>query len=201
MSVHQFLPPNNYFVNHSDYVWQEDIFSEDELNQIEKIGDNLNIINGKAVNKNNEAVDNHSIRKCKISWMAKTPDTAFIYEKLGSFITHANAHYYDFDLFGFVEDFQYTIYDEPEAHYGWHLDLPLKGRVPYRKLSLVLQLSDPATYEGGNLELLSSATATIMQRKRGIVHLFPSYLLHRVTPVTKGVRKTLVVWVNGNRFK
>lgn len=201
MSIHRFLPANNYFVNHTDFVWQENIFSVEELNRIEKIGDRLKAIDGMASDKGNDRAVNYDIRKCKVSWMEKIPDTEFIYNKLADFITYANARYYDFNLFGFVEHFQYTIYDGSESHYDWHLDLPSKGIIPYRKLSLVLQLTDPDAYEGGELQLFTSANPTALEKKRGIAHLFPSYLLHRVTPVTKGIRKTLVVWVNGERFK
>ncbi len=70
-----------------------------------------------------------------------------------------------------------------------------------RKLSMVLQLSDPSEYEGGDLELFTSANPIITKKQKGIIHAFPSYVMHRVTPVTKGVRKTLVVWIAGPRFK
>jgi len=201
MSIYQFLPPCNLLTQHTNYVWQEGIFTSEELDRIEKIGDALKSSEGKAGNKNNQIETNLDVRKCKVAWMANTPETEFVYNKLAEYINFANAKYYDFDLFGFVEDFQYTVYDGSESHYGWHLDMPASGNMPYRKLSFVLQLSDPADYEGGNLELYTSSKPTCMEKKRGISHLFPSYLLHRVTPVTKGIRKTLVVWVNGNRFK
>jgi PKHD-type hydroxylase len=65
----------------------------------------------------------------------------------------------------------------------------------------VLQLSDPDEYEGGNLEILSSREPTVIEKKKGLVSVFPSYILHRVTPVTSGVRKTLVVWTTGPKFR
>lgn len=201
MSIYKFVPGRNLLTIPANYIWQEGIFTEEELICIEKIGDTLNIEGGKTINKNNQIESDSAIRKCKVGWMPNNSETEFVYSKLANFVTYANSKYFDFDLFGFVEDFQYTVYDGNESHYGWHLDLPRNGDIPNRKLSLVLQLSDPINYEGGNLELFTSSTPTILEKKRGIVHLFPSYLLHRVTPVTKGIRKTLVVWVNGERFK
>ena len=69
-----------------------------------------------------------------------------------------------------------------------------------RKLTLVLQLSDPSEYEGGELQSLTSLQPGTVNKKKGIIAAFPSWTLHQVTPVTKGVRKTLVIWVAGPQF-
>ena len=70
-----------------------------------------------------------------------------------------------------------------------------------RKLSMVLQLSDPSEYEGGELQILTSKEPTSMQKKRGIITVFPAWTLHQVTPVIKGTRQTLVAWISGPAFK
>jgi PKHD-type hydroxylase len=70
-----------------------------------------------------------------------------------------------------------------------------------RKLSLILQLSDATEYEGGELQLKDSSDHTAVERKKGHLIAFPSYLLHRVTPVTKGIRRSLVVWISGPAFR
>lgn len=108
--------------------------------------------------------------------------------------------FFDFDLYGFVEDFQYIVYNSDNSHYDWHMD---KGTLtsPPRKLSLVLQLTDPSEYEGGDLELNYCSQPVKTKKERGLVYAFPSWVVHRVTPVTKGVRKTLVVWIAGPKFR
>ena len=112
-----------------------------------------------------------------------------------------NSAFYGFDLTGFHEDFQYTIYKgEEKAHYDWHIDNSSLDNVP-RKFSMVLQLSDPKDYEGGNLEIKVGSTPDIVDKKRGLVAAFPAYRLHRVSPVKKGIRKSIVIWVVGPAFR
>ena len=90
---------------------------------------------------------------------------------------------------------QYSVYTEQEqGYYDWHVDM---GPHHARKLSLVCHLSDPSEYEGGELQINSSGRIIDTEKGIGNVIIFPSYLLHRVTPVTRGVRKTLVLWVKG----
>jgi len=70
-----------------------------------------------------------------------------------------------------------------------------------RKLSMVVQLSDPAGYIGGNLQLMVSGAAKSMPRDRGSVVIFPSWQVHRVTPLESGVRYSLVAWIWGESFR
>ena len=70
-----------------------------------------------------------------------------------------------------------------------------------RKLSLVVQLSDPEDYEGGDLEIYTGHEPLVVKKKKGMTAFFPSYQLHGVTPVTKGTRYSLVVWVHGPAFR
>ena len=82
-------------------------------------------------------------------------------------------------------------------HYDWHTDSILLSREEIlRKLSVICMLSDKSEYEGGVLEIENVGE---IQLNKGDVLVFPSFLKHRVTPVTKGIRKTAVVWVNGYR--
>jgi PKHD-type hydroxylase len=83
--------------------------------------------------------------------------------------------------------------------YKWHQDFGGSGAS--RKLSVVLQLSDPSEYEGGELQILTSGQAISIQKKRGLITVFPAWTLHQVTPVVKGTRQTLVTWISGPQFK
>ena len=118
---------------------------------------------------------------------------------------------------------QYTRYTEGQF-YGWHYDAGLATQYKpvtvgnrsdglgqdfvnencemVRKLSFAMQLSDPNDYEGGNVQLLDeSGKSYIMPRQRGCICLFDSRTQHRVLPVKKGVRKSIVGWTVGPRWK
>ncbi|MGB0178111.1 MAG: 2OG-Fe(II) oxygenase, partial [Owenweeksia sp.] len=82
----------------------------------------------------------------------------------------------------------------------WHMDFGA-GEISHRKLSMTVQLSDPADYEGGDLEFMINQKVVTAPRTRGTVIVFPSFILHRVTPVTKGVRHSVVGWVSGTPFR
>ena len=71
----------------------------------------------------------------------------------------------------------------------------------WRKISISVQLDDENDYMGGDLQFYTKQTLTNAPRKKGTVIMFPSYLLHRVTPVVKGVRHSLVTWISGPPFR
>ena len=73
--------------------------------------------------------------------------------------------------------------------------------INHRKVSVTIQLSNPEDYDGGELELWTGAGIQKVEKHKGCAILFPSYMLHRITPVTKGVRKSLVLWVGGSTFR
>ena len=177
------------------FISCEDLFTNEELIKIENIVDKLDFEN--ATTEYNKS--DISVRNSKIKWIFNNEDTAFIYHKLGIFGVRVNDQFYNFNLSHMNEAIQYTVY-KPDMHYTWHLDSGVQGQLP-RKLSMTIQLSDPDEYEGGDLEIWTGAKPEKMLRKKGAVVVFPSFRLHRVTPVTKGIRKSLVVWVGGPNFK
>lgn len=106
---------------------------------------------------------------------------------------------YRFDLTGFHEAIQFMVYrDRDGGHFGWHLDV---GPPVPRKLSLTLQLTDPARYEGGDLQFFTGDMVRTAPRERGMAIGFPSYMVHQVTPVTSGIRKSIVAWVTGPQLR
>jgi PKHD-type hydroxylase len=113
------------------------------------------------------------------------------------FISKCNQEFYKFQITEISEEIQYTVYNsDDEGYYDWHLDMTLNKR---RKLSLICQLSDPSEYEGGELQI-HTGNITTLEKEKGTVFLFPSYILHRVTPVTKGTRRSIVLWIEGPAF-
>lgn len=181
------------------FVWWENGFTEQELNWLQERA--IKAEQQAQVGGNPTADDLAKIRRSQVSWMEKNQDTAWVFNKLGHIASSLNAQYYRFDLTGFGEPLQLTNYDQSEhGMYGWHQDYG--GKIsPSRKLSLVLQLTDPSQYEGGNLQVLTSGQPQNVRKQRGLVAAFPSYVLHQVTPVTNGSRQSLVAWVSGPAFK
>ena len=137
-------------------------------------------------------------RRTKIYWLPKTDEFIEIYKTFHQLIGKCNDDFYKFRISEITEHIQYTVYNSnDEGHYDWHVDMgPGKAR---RKLSLVCQLSDPSEYEGGELQI-NTGKVLVAEKEKGTVILFPSYLLHRVTPVTKGIRRSLVLWIEGPAF-
>jgi len=140
-----------------------------------------------------------STRRAKIFWIPRTVEFMELYKTLAKGIQECNGNFYNFKITEITEQIQYTVYNEDDlGHYDWHLDMG--ENKAERKLSLVLQLSDPSEYEGGELQIKTGFGELTAPKEKGSLILFPSYLLHRVTPVTKGTRRSLVLWISGPSF-
>jgi PKHD-type hydroxylase len=146
------------------------------------------------------SIPSKEFRKSKIKWMHHDGQSAWVYDRIRDLSIEANNAIWKFNLHSIIDSIQYTEYYEGGGHYGWHTDIG-PGSINHRKISITIQLSDPNEYEGGDLELWSGGDFKTMPKQKGAAVLFPSFLLHRVTPVTKGVRKSLVLWVGGSPYK
>ena len=143
-----------------------------------------------------------TIRSSKVKWLPKSAEFQGLYERIAQEIMIHNNQHFKFDLDCIREQIQYTEYHaEDKGQYDWHMDLGA-GWASLRKLSVTINLSDPKDYDGGVLEFnLGGKTITQGSKAKGAITVFPSYLLHRVSPVTRGTRKSLVLWVGGNQFR
>ncbi|HUO02673.1 MAG TPA: 2OG-Fe(II) oxygenase [Rhizomicrobium sp.] len=180
-------------------VWQNG-FTPEELDTIAAYGETRRQEKGVIERKGQmEAAD--PIRVTRLAWIANNPDTSWIYDRLWRIGYHLNLKTWRFDLTGISETLQYTIYETDEGgHYDWHTDTIVTAPMP-RKLSLSLQLSDPADYDGCVLEVRANNSVDAAPVERGAVIAFPSYVLHRVTPVARGRRASLVSWISGPLFR
>jgi PKHD-type hydroxylase len=145
--------------------------------------------------------DKDSHRRSIVRWVSGDRDIeSFILR----FVNTANARAFSVDTFQHVEEIQFTEYRaEEKAVYHWHHDIHWESENNSdRKLSFILQLSDPDSYSGGDFEFseIENPKQHLM-RKRGSVLVFPSYLTHRVSQVTSGTRYSLVSWVSGPRWR
>lgn len=184
----------------STFVIWANAFSSDELGVIEAYGDRLA---GEAATLASDVADGEvraHIRVTQTAWMVPGAESKWIYERIQGVARALNDRVYQFALSGFSENLQYTVYHGAEGgHYDWHVDHgPLRTR---RKLSISVQLSDPSQYEGCDLQFQAGNKIETAPRERGTVIAFPSYVLHRVTPCTKGTRKAIVAWTTGPQFQ
>lgn len=189
-----------YAVPIEPFAWWEKAFTSDQLDWLQQQAKQAT--QQAAVGNGENSEVNSNIRRSQISWMHKTPDNAWVYNVLADVVSSLNAQYFGFDLTGFGEALQLTHYDGTDnGMYGWHQDYGA-GKVGIsRKLSLVVQLTDPSEYEGGNLQVMNSASPITVRKERGFITAFPAYMLHQVTPVTQGTRQSLVAWVSGPPFR
>ena len=139
------------------------------------------------------------IRKSRVNFL-KRSEFGYMYDILFKMIQTCNDQLYNFSITGLNEDIQFTEYDESyQGHYSWHTDLG-SGTSSTRKLSIVVQLSDPREYEGCEFQYKIGDDDVTVPKEKGSVLIFPSFMLHRVTPITKGTRRSLALWINGPSF-
>ena len=174
-------------------------FTPAELDRIVAHGDGLATDKATLLTRP-EDVSADTIRITQTAWVQPTPETQWLYDRLQQTIRALNERTYKYDLTGFSEPLQYTVYHGHEGgHYGWHVDHgPLKVQ---RKFSISVQLSDSSDYEGCDLEFQAGNRIETAPRTKGAIIGFPSYVLHRVTPCTKGTRKALVAWTTGPKLR
>ena len=134
-----------------------------------------------------------------ISWIP-FKDMPEMYRDIEKTMLQANNNHFGFEGMRLTEFGQFTHY-LTGGFYEWHMDNDVQGKYqpPVRKISMTLLLSDPSTFEGGELEIMSKGKTAKL--KQGQAMFFASWLQHRVKPVTRGERKSLVMWFGGPSFK
>lgn len=164
---------------------------------------------------------NKKIRDSKVYFL---PSSNWLGGLIWHYIDRANRKNFMYDITDFDNTtMQYTIYGK-DQHYTWHRDqdidtayeckyvpahdgntaedkVMLQGEV-MRKLSFSLQLNGENDYKGGELEIEdNSSNVHVMEKEQGLLTIFDSRVRHRVSPITKGIRRSLVGWVVGPRWK
>ena len=138
-------------------------------------------------------------RTSHISWIPfkKMPE---MYKKIEKIIKQTNCNHFGFDGMQITEMAQYTEYPEG-GFYDWHVDndVNMINEPPVRKISMTCLLSPENEFEGGDLELMSEGK--VAKIKQGYAVFFASFIRHRVAPVIRGNRKSLVMWFGGTPFR
>lgn len=184
------------------FVTWDNGFTNEELKAIVDYCDSVGTQKGVTFGaKTDEEIEKHRVSNVKFH--DRNENTAWIFDRLNFIIQAANEQFYNFHLNGYAQ-FQYTTYDQ-SGRYDWHTDMSFGEKfcddAEPRKLSLTLLLNDE--FEGGQFQVNTGKeeTPTTVEMHKGRVVLFPSFMIHRVTPVTSGVRKSLVVWTLGPKFR
>ena len=192
-----FLNEQRTQMNHMNYYYFTDVFSKEELELIRIIGDKTPKQAATTVADEDSVVSDY--RKSEIAWLDDNSETRWIYEKIAELCKIANRTMWNFDIWGYQDSYQYTVYYGDGGHYDWHVDLG--PGISNRKISVVLQLSDLEEYDGGDLQMNPGGQILTVPKGLGTICFFPSFMLHRVTPLNSGVRKSLVNWFCGANFR
>jgi len=185
-------------IDQTNYYWFENSLSNNELIWIDILQNKYQYEKANTIGNPDDILG--QFRKSLIKWLPHDSNTYILYDKFKDMMIEANNSIWKFDLGTIRDSIQYTEYLEGGGHYDWHVDIG-PGSINHRKISLVTQLSDSDEYEGGDLEIWTGGSPKKIPRQKGTTVIFPSFLMHRVTPVTKGIRKSLVLWAGGSSYK
>lgn len=190
------------------YVYYERVLSPVECDAIAQLGEAKNPGAGTIGNGDDSGgVENAEYRKVMTSQLVPQDaisgsDISWLFARVRDRVMWANADHFRFDLHGLWQNINYLRYDEAKTeseipgHYDWHQDFG-GGESSQRKLSVVIQLSKPEDYDGCRLHLHNEREFDPGHVQQGDMVIFPSWTVHRVTPITRGRRRALVSWVSG----
>jgi PKHD-type hydroxylase len=195
------------------YCWWDGVFTNEELDQISDFLSREGMERAKTLGQDTanleiEISKPQSSRKSKIRFYGYDQNTSWFFDKLNYTIDMLNARFYNFDLNGY-DYVQYTeYYDHENGKYDFHMDTIMESKEnidsEMRKLSITMLLNDPEKdFDGGEFEINTGGEkdAIKVDAKKGRIIAFPSFMIHRVAPVLRGTRKSLVIWVLGPKFR
>lgn len=187
-------PAKHFGLTGNEYLQQpfvcESVFDREQCASIRALAVGQPVFRGKSSSADEE------YRVCTTTFIEENAASAFIFERLRR-LAHSLNRRYNFRLAGFTEPLHFITY-EPGGHFEWHSDQG-GGQTSTRKISISIQLSEEGDYAGGDFEFCPHG---VIGEFRGIGNAlaFPSYLPHRVSPVTSGRRNAVVAWIHGDAF-
>ncbi len=191
----------------SNIVYVDDFFTEDECEDIIEYHHTWEYKEGRISQQDVDTKETDSVKSdyriCTLycpPYNDELKQLDWLNGKLLEVITGVNQDYYKFNILALAEAPNLMRYDaENSGHYDYHLDIGTAKPNCWRKLSYSLMLNDD--YEGGKLEFKTGMGIVEYGPIVGRMILFPSYLLHKVNPVTSGIRWSLVGWSHGPYFQ
>ena len=186
------------------FVCKDNLLTEDELQKTIEMCDKLILRNAGVMSSDGTVYRGTNIRSSKNSFIRENEETTWLFEKCRNIVNKINEETFGYDLSYGFDYFQYAEYNENDQ-FNFHLDTMLGKNSKIdkpRKLSISLILSDNSEYEGGDFQFYMGGTGVdTIEQAKGRFILFPSFLVHRVTPIKSGVRKSLVFWMQGPKFR
>ena len=191
-----YFPKPNYIM--FSYISPVPVFSHFECKTIVQFAKE-NKMEYQKINKNTIDLSEFNAKMTHFDY-GQNADVDYFYEKIREMVVNINKELWSFDLCDYGEPLKFMEYTEG-GFAIMHSDLSHINVSKYRKLTIVVQLSDENEYEGGDLVIQFYEKEQIMPKKIGTVIIFPSILMHRINPVTKGVRNTIVAFAYGPPFR
>ena len=200
------------------WYYSDEGFNQKEVDKIKQLKDVYTFKRGTTFGKSSETTDSNT-RESEIFWIQENRETEWIYNRISWHVNKANREQWRFELHS-MEQIQYSRYvgsdvltikdklglrshrdnNQQDGHYDWHTDIGKGGR-SNRKISVVVQLVNKRKYSGGKLLTWDGNGEIQHGQAEGSIVIFPSFILHKVTPVTTGTRESLVVWCHGPTFR
>ncbi|NBO29596.1 hypothetical protein EB118_19695 [bacterium] len=191
-------PNNTENVQISSHFFWKNCADQSVINDFIRIGESLPEQDASIGEESSSSV-NFRTRLSKLSWIHRNEDNKSLFEFLIDKIDRINYWHYGFNLTG-LEALQYTRYPL-NGHYDFHNDILMNKTKYCRKLSIVLSLSSLDEYQGGEFNLMPNGiNPTQFRFDKGDLIAFPGWVPHKVDPITKGTRITIVSWANGPKF-
>jgi PKHD-type hydroxylase len=174
---------------------EENFFSKKEIKEI-------NTLVNKHHNPNYKDIPADTVKKCTV----KITDSVYLKQyvkKLHNKIEEVNTFYFGFDVYDYQDNdwiYHNTYSFKNQGQYNWHIDM-MKNDIYDLKYTVLLNVSEKK-YTGGEFNImLGDVFKFDTLNNPGSLIIFPSFLLHKVNPVTSGERKTLVVWKKGKLWQ
>ncbi len=183
---------------YAEYVIVDNVFSKEEVLSIRNLWNPENIYDSLLLSAEGTTED-QKLRQSSLNLINPEEQFLWIFQRLAQAAIEQNTQWFNFELHGLNEGLQLAKYVKSDQ-FNWHMDYG-GGLASTRKLSLSVQLSGAEEYEGGDLQFMINDKHYSMPRAAGTVIVFPTYMLHRVTPITSGTRMSLVGWVHGTPFR
>ena len=179
------------------------VLTPEQCDDIIRLGQNQPLLPGSVAmgtpeDKKRFGIDK-SKRTTRVSWIPFNLANQ-MYHIIERWMLDTNSNHMGFDGMQLTEPAQYTEYDKG-GFYDWHTDsnTEMSSRPPIRKISMTLLLNDPKDFQGGEFEIVEDKKCAKL--KRGYAVFFASFIRHRIKPILKGNRKSLVMWFGGTPLR
>lgn len=189
------------------HICADNAFADSDIKKIIELSKNYKQEESEIINIDGVPESSKEVRSAKVSGLEIDNDTFWLYNNISFLIDDINKKSYQYNI-DYFDTLMVVEYDGKESgHYSKHMDasFDVNDKFALRKLSFVMQLSDENSYEGGDLILYPGVnhekSKICIPRKKGTIVIFPSRIIHEVTPVTSGIRHSLITWIYGPKFK